>query len=248
MDLRAVAETHPGSGGVRVRPLLLGRFFAAGVGLTYAVSAAVTLARIFEGLPALRSFRWPLFAGEAAILVLIALLTIAGATIHIADLAVAGTTMLALMIAKYDSESGLAPAAGVSTALVVFLYARGGLGSIRALATPRRVALVLAGLLAVAALWRMEEPLSRVEWQRIRTPAGGARLSSFRIPGTCATYLPGAKDVDEIDAGCIDVIPAKRAGFVIAFATLSGALAVAGVAGAPRVRRLFDGTAVPTWT
>jgi hypothetical protein len=233
---------------VRVRPLLLGRVFAAGVGLVYAWAAAVTVSNTFSGLAVLRTFRWPLFAGEAAILVLIAVLTIAGATLHVADLAVACTTMIALMIAKYDSESGLAPAVGVSTALLAFLYVRGGWGSIRVLATPRRVAIVLAAVFAVFALWRMEEPAFRVEWQRVRTPAEGVRLRTFRFSGTCAGYIAGGKDIDEIDSGCIDVIPVKRAGYVIAYATLSGALAVAAVAGAPRVRRLSDGLTVPTWT
>jgi len=227
---------------------VLGRVFAAGVGLAYGWAAAVTIAKIYDGPSFLGSYRWPLFAGEAAILALIALLTLTGATIHIADLAIAATAMVALMVAKYDSESGLAPAVGLSTASLIAVYVRGGWGSIRVLSVARRVALVLAAAFVVMAIWRMEEPPSRVEWQRVRTPSGGVALRSFRIPGTCASYIAGGKDVDEIDSGCVDVIPAKRARYVIAFSTLSGALAVAGVAKAPRVRRLSDGMTVPTWT
>jgi hypothetical protein len=233
---------------VTIRPQLLGRFFAAGVGIAYAVAAAATLSNIFSGPESLRSFRWTLPAGEAAILALIAILTFAGATLHIADLAVGSATMLALMIARYDSESALAPVVGFSTALIVFIYVRGGGGSFRALDVRRQVALAFAVMFAVFAIWRMEEAPFRVEWQRVRTPAGEVRLRAFRFPGTCAEYIAGAKDVSEIDSGCIDVIPSKRAGYVIAFTIASGALALVGVAGAPRVRRLSDGMTVPTWT
>jgi hypothetical protein len=233
---------------VKVRPLLFGRVFAAGVGIAYGWAGAVTVAKIFPGLSTLRTFRWPLYTGEAAVLFLIAALTLAGTTLHVADLFIACLTIVMLMVARYDSESALAPAVGISTALLVFIYVRGGWGSIRQLHMARKAALLLAVVFAVMAIWRMEETPERVEWQRLRTRSGSVQLRAFRFPGSCEGYFAGGKDISEIDSGCIDAIPAKRAGYVIAFTTLSGALAIAAVAGAPKVRRLSDGLAVPTWT
>jgi hypothetical protein len=233
---------------VRVRPLLLGRVFAASVGLAYSWAAAVTVAKIYRAPSVLGNHGWPVFAGQSAILGVIALLTLTGATMHVADLVVASAAMVALMIANIDSESTLAPAVGISTILLAFVYVRAGWGSMHLLSVVRRLTLVGAVIFVVAAIMRMQEPTFRVDWQRVRTPAGGIQLGSSPTPGTCRDFIAGAKDVDEIDSGCIDVMPAKRAGYVIAFATLSGALAVAGVARAPRVRSLPDGTTVPTWT
>lgn len=231
-----------------MRPLLLGRVSAVGVGLAYTCAAAMTVAKIFTEPPYLGNHGWPVFAGESAILAVVALLTLTGATVHIANLALAIAAMVVLMVAKIDSESTLAPAVGLSTVLLAFLYVRAGWGSLRLLSVARRVALTCALIFVVAAIWRMQEPPFRVEWARVRTPSGGIELTSAQIGGTCKDYLAVAKDIDEIDSGCLDVIPAKRAGYVIAFTTISGALAVAGVARAPRVRMLPDGLTVPTWT
>jgi hypothetical protein len=232
---------------VGARERVLARGFAVAVGLGYAWAAAVTVERAFVGLDFLRSFRWPLYSAEAAILALIALITIAGATLHVAGLAAASVTILAFMLAKYDSESALAPLVGVSTALLLVVYVRAGLGSIRMLPRARLALLMASVFLAVIAILRMEDPAISLDWQRVRTPAGGIEIRQFPDTGNCRPGPPGAKDVDEIDSGCSESIPAERAGWVIGFTASSAALAIAALARAPRIRRLSDATPVPIW-
>ena len=233
---------------MRLRPILFGRLFTVGAGLAWTWAAAVTLAHTYDGLPGLRSFRWPLFAGEAAILALLGLLAIAGGTIHIASLVTACTAMVAFMIAHYDSESSLAPAVGLSTAALAYIYVRFGMGSVRVLAEPRRVALALSVVFAVVAMAEMQEATNLLEWQRVRTPAGGVELRTFISQGRCSAFLSGPKDIDEIDSGCEEIIPARRAGYVIGFSAAAAALALVAVVGAPSLRRLSDGMLVPPWT
>lgn len=226
---------------------MLGRGFAVAVGLGYAFATAVTIARAFEGLDFLRSFRWPLYAAEAAILALISLMTIAGATFHVTGLAATCVTIFAFMLAKYDSESSLAPLVGISTGLLAIVYVRAGQGSIRMLPSARLAMLMASVFFAVLAILRMEDPAISLDWQRVRTPAGGIEVRQFPDTGKCRPGPPGAKDVDEIDSGCSDAIPARRAGWVIGLTASSAALAIAALARAPRIRRLSDGTPVPTW-
>ena len=224
-----------------------GRAFAVAAGLGYAIAAGAVVQRAFVGEGFLRSFRWPLYSAEAAILSLIALMILAGATMHTAGLAVACTSIVAIMIAKYDSESGLAPLVGVSTALLVVVYARAGLGSIRLLPAARAALLFAAAVFAVIAILRMEDPHVTLDWQRLRLQNGTIELRTFRDVGTCLPRPPGGKDVSELGSGCSESIPVARAGWVIGLCGASGALIVASLAGVPRVRHLSDGTPVPLW-
>lgn len=229
------------------RARVLSRGFTIAVGLGYAVAVGVLVQRAFTGADFLRSFRWPLYSGEAAILALIALMFIAGATIHVTGIAAGCATVLMLLLAKFDSESTLAPLVGITTGVLGFVYVKAGLGSIRMLPITRLAMLLASLVLAAFSIARMEEPTIQMDWQRIRTAAGGVELRRFVGEGKCKLKPPVAKDIAEIDSGCSESIPAKRAGYVIGYSAASAVLALGALIRAPQVRRLSDGTPVPPW-
>jgi hypothetical protein len=232
---------------VSPRTRAFSRGFTILLGLGYAVAAAITIQRAYVGLDFLRSFRWPLYAAEGAIFALIAFMLIAGATVHIAALAAACATIASIMIAKFDSESALAPVVGVTTGLLGLAYVRAGFGSIRLLPIARIALLVASVVLAGFAVLRMEDPAISLDWQRVRTPAGAVEVRRFLTTGGCGPQPSGPKDIDEIDSGCAESVPSGRAWLVIALTAASAATAIAALWGSPRLRRLSDGTEVPIW-
>lgn len=229
----------------RTRVLARGFTFAAGLG--YATAAAVTIQKALSGLDFLRSYRWPLYASEAAILALIALTFILGATVHVAGLATGCAMTIAIMIANFDSESALAPLVGISTGLLAAIYFRVGWGSLRLLSRPRVLMLLATVALAVLAVARMEEMPIQLNWERVKNPSGVIQLRRFPGVGACSPGPAVAHGENFVDEGCSESIPRTRAWFVIAYSTVGAALAVAALKGAPPLRRLPDGTEVPTW-
>jgi hypothetical protein len=232
---------------VTPRTRALARVFTLAAGLGYAVAAAVTIQKAFSGLGFLRSYRWPLYASEAAILSLIAMMFILGATVHVAGIAAGCAMVLAIMAAKFDSESALAPLVGISTALLAFVYFRVGWGSIRLLPGVKVLMLLAAVVLTVLAIGRLEEEPIQLSWERVYTASRSVELRRYPDVGVCIPGPAAARDRDFIDSGCSESIPHKRAYFVIGFSTLAAALVLAALMGAPQLRRLADGTEVPTW-
>jgi hypothetical protein len=96
------------------------------------------------------------------------------------------------------------------------------------LSRPRQALLALALLSALLGIGQMQVPTDRLSWDRVRT-AEGSEVRTFVSEPPCPP--PSAGDVALIDQGCDAVIPARRAWFVIGYATaamLLGAVAVAG--------------------
>ena len=229
----------------RTRVLARGFTFAAGLG--YATAAAVTIQKAVSGPGFLRSYRWPLHASEAAILALIALTFILGATVHVGGVAAGCAMVIAIMIANFDSESALAPLVGISTGLLALVYFRAGWGSLRLLSHLRILMLLAAVALAVLAITRMQETPIQLDWERVRTSSGVVELRRFPGVGGCVPGPPVAHGTDFLDEGCSESIPHKRAWVVIGYSTVAAALVLAALVRTPSLRRLSDGTEVPTW-
>jgi hypothetical protein len=232
---------------VSPRTRVVARGFTFAVGLGYAIAAAVTIQKAFSGLDFLRSYRWPLYASEAALLALIALTLILGATVHIAGLVTGCAMLIAVMVANFDSESALAPVVGISTGLLAVIYFRVGWGSLRLLSRLRVLMLLATVALAVLAIARLEETPIQLNWERVRTPSGSIQLRRFPGVEECTPGPAVAHGDNFVDEGCSESIPRKRAWFVIGYSTIGAALAIGALQGAPALRRLPDGTEVPTW-
>ncbi len=210
------------------------RIIAIVVGVGAVAAAGISIVQIIEMHAALRGFVWPLSVAAASLCLVLAALALTGALAHPAAwlvIIVAGTVQV---LGDYETENLYLPALAAAVVALFLAYRWSG-ARLGTLSRPRSALLALALVSALLGIGQMQVPTEVLNWDRVRRD-GGIQVNTFVSEPPCVP--PSAVDVSLVDQGCDVVIPARRAWFVVGYATaamLLGAAAVAGaVAGAGR--------------